>query len=100
MVFGRNKKPIKIRCPQCLEYWDLNELGRKNKIARTLVLMGESISFMGKSFLNPYSSMLPPNPESWCNSCLRKYMNLDKLKFDMRTLSLKPKGPGKNGDAE
>lgn len=98
MVFGRLKKSeIKI-CPQCKKPWDLYKLGRKERMARKLVLMGETASFMGKSFLNPFSHMLPLNdPESWCNLCLRNYMGLDNLKFDLKTLGMKPKEKKNNG---
>ena len=95
MIFLIFRRKSKIHnCPNCGEDWDEKDLGRKQKIARNLALMGEQASFMGINLRNPFYPLLPPeedHPEKWCIPCLREYMNLDNFEMDWTKIALKAK---------
>lgn len=78
-------------CLNCGEFFDPKKYGWKEKLARKMALSGSQASFMGVTFQNPFVNMLPERAKSWCNKCLREYLNLDDQEFDVKSLSLKAK---------
>lgn len=79
------------KCLNCEEDFNPKKYGRKERMARKLVLSEISISIMGVNFSNPFFMMLPDDPGKWCNKCLREYLNLDSFELDWRTGGLKVK---------